>query len=1464
MSIDFDSAALQTQQDEDEYDQEDYAREQELHKLLTDLPDDMLEDSHDSTPELEYSTCSINNRKGQQPEWTQQSKFSDHPKRNSYENYEEDYNGGSHQHEGCEGEAVHINGYSSHPQRQPLTPAWNQQPQEGYGPQPFPHGAGDHLDYDLEEGDGNQRFFENQINAQKHFQNIDEPGSGERWVTHYKANYNPHKPVCQPLTHSGQGPQQDEPFEHLQREYLDTAQNTTDGQQLAQLQILNKAQQRQMEDLERKLEDSRRNMRYLEHQFAIVKDEKDGLAVSLKESSQLVEEAKEREVQMQNKIKSLDLQVQSLTERDHENLKKQRMAEAAVDSMKQQMAELCRSETLSRARQQHDRDLTVRKEQHDASLLGLQQKLDSSAQALKDQTEVGQRLREQVRQLERQREEEQLERARVVNALAQRLEETQQQCAKLLQTGSVQEMSQMQIKLQQAQAAKSLSENINKVLQEDLTDLKEQITLYESAVKHGVIALEPSDDWENPPSESYVELGIKSANRKKVRLHSTVLGELAQPTLPQEEQVKQLRGELQRCLGSLKAKRQRIGQLQQELQASQSSISLLNTQLHDAKPPSPVSTDLWRTVGASHPDVMGAPQGDCVRLQQDIQQLKEQVESLERKNQNLRQSEEKVRAANTELCSKMREMIQELDQEKQEAAQRYERIQQQYRDDVVHRVRSDLSEEHQAQIDQLISQHQQQIHQLQAQLAEANDKMIGVQECYISVCKEKDSLEERLGSSTEDAFAREKERLEEEAAGRKCRETAEVSSQTEDTLNAPPGMTLTAEELDSKLGAQKRSLQAEADAARRRLQTELQKRHLEDMATQTEQLQGQLEHLRGEQATLLKAELAAARAAWTRDKEQEIASLLAPWREQEQRRLGQALQRAKEDWELQKKELLVRCEARLQQALSEREERWRGQLAEEGPAQRQQAREGFLVELEACLAELRKQPHGSSSTVQRRAEETGGASRNAPQDTVAQIIQSSYRDLITKAVGQAKKEWKKISEEKLSCALRDAQEQHKREISQIQNSASPRPQEARCGQRCSEAVCKLQTTNQALQRHLEKACRQLQHTVRDNKATVQRLKEEQESSLQQAQEDHRRQLEDATRTLKETSGRACGRQADLQPGLDEMKEQYLSAVDKIRGDMLRYLQESKERAAELIRTEVQRERQDTARRMRRYYMSCLQELLQHGEQTSGAEKKIMSAAGKLLAMAKALETPVKKKPGKNHALPRASTWSSSQGLPLPGLGLEEGVHEGDPPPRGDPQGRVPARNKKLGKAAVQSNPAPARERDAGLDASGPRATTAAYPAFAQAQRTSPAPRPGFLPPPPLSNGIRDLYLQGAGSLGKTSGPAGPELRCPERSAIRETPVRDEGESDWSAAGSGSSEAARDGRRRQQQGEEFGRLTPDVSDTTMYNEFATRTCREPTPGSEVPGGVSQHSKAVFSALRQCQQDSGFHSPFSPHQ
>ena len=146
------------------------------------------------------------------------------------------------------------------------------------------------------------------------------------------------------------------------------------------------------------------------------------MAVTLKESSRLIEEAQDREVQLLSTVKSLEQKVHSLTERDHEvsiqvqvqslkrfpsqekhksvyiqgesviglfcaeqNMKKQRVAEAAVDTMQQQVMELGRSDTLSRAREKHDRDMSAVREKHEATLLGLQQQMDACSQALEEQ-----------------------------------------------------------------------------------------------------------------------------------------------------------------------------------------------------------------------------------------------------------------------------------------------------------------------------------------------------------------------------------------------------------------------------------------------------------------------------------------------------------------------------------------------------------------------------------------------------------------------------------------------------------------------------------------------------------------------------------------------------------------------------------------------------------------------------------------------------------------------------------------------------------------------------------------------------------------------------------------------------------------------------------------------------------------------------------------------------------------------
>ncbi|XP_041651435.1 centrosomal protein of 152 kDa isoform X2 [Cheilinus undulatus] len=1630
MSIDFDSAALQTQHDEEEYDQEDYAREQELQKLLTDLPDDMLEDSRDSSPELEYSACS-NKNTGNSPQstWTQQ--WSVHPRPISHQQDEYAYEDG----------AVQINGHLSHTQGQPLPHMWNQQSQDHSFTQgdytytsigteketsDFSTDINNHAVY-YEGGrhSDNQNYGEQ--NARNHFQNL-RSAAGDRVVDQYKASYNPHHPPHQPKMFNSQPPHQQGQLDHLQREFLDTTKQTADKEQLAQLQILNKAQQRQIEDLEQKLEDSRRNMRYLEHQFAITKDEKDGLGVSLKESSGLLEEAKVREAQMQNKLKALEQQVHVLNERDQENMKKQRVADSEVDSMKQQMLELCRSDTLSRVREQHDRDLAVLKEQHESALLTLQQKLDSTSQALNKQIDVSQRFREQVKQLERQREEEQLERARVVNALTQRLEESQKQCAQLLQNSSVQELTQIQIKLQQAQSAKALSENMNKVLQEDLSDLKEQITLYESAVKHGVIALDLSNDWDNQLSESCVDLGLKKTKRKNGTLHSTALAHLCDSKLPKDEALRLLRAEMQRCLASLKGKRQKISQLQEELQLSQSQVSELQTQLDEAK----LCSSIKETGQIKHLDLSGESQKEFMKLQEDKQHLQEQVEVLENKNKELKQSEEKVRSANAELCTKMREMIQELDQEKQEAAERSERINQQYRDDVVNGIRTDLMLEHGAQIERLTAQHQEQIEQLRTQLSETNDKMLAVQECYISVCKEKDMLEENIHNWEEkvETLKREKEqKLREETDSAVVKLRAELEAQHQASLNQLKDVwsqerkkelqkveetwaqrleetgrerdrdsaetacqtdhyedsneTITVSEMDLRLSAQKQQLKLEADKvkfkaveeARKKVQRELHEKHLEDMARQVEgavtraynrwiedltslpeyqaalqterekweqhkeqqvslalkeaeeqchkkyrkeleeqssgtqrmeelqeevaALQSQLEQMNREQTALLKAELAGARAVWNRDKQQEVSVIKACTEQvyqnklQEQRKkLEFSLQHAREEADLQRKELLLQMEAKLQQTLQAREEEWRCQTAEREQAQRQKTREEFVAELQTCLTEIEDKLHRDPKTDQQVIDGTRRSTGASSDDTIVQIIQTFCKGTVHKAVSQAKKEWKKISEERLSNVIKETQQQHEKEINKIQSCLSQRKEQVCCRKECTEAVSKVQKKNQELQRNLEKACRQFQHSVREHKTAMQHLKDEHESSLQKAKEEHLKLLEEVKRA-KESAG-SSEQQQNLQQGLEEMKKQYLMTVEKIRGDMLRYLQESRERAAEMIRTEVQRERQDTARKMRRYYLTCLQELLEDGGKTTGAEKKIMNAASKLAAMAKVLETPVKSKSGKNclqSCLTAAdcppgrhtgSTKTPSTLPELPDIRPEDACQREKTSADSEQKQTTAARTKPLSHQDISASRKGEASGYPGLKI---QTSSHSHPRpFKPFQQIPSSSQVGFVDASVRSKS-RELYLQGDNPKDSQQQPL----------VISEAPVRDERWADWSMTSSDSeigfqvSRLSNTGCKVESvklisvsstsAGDlgEFGGLTPDVSELTVYNEIPQRTPqiqnfpntklslhREPTPGSESEKNQGVCSRPVFSELRQRQQqDSGFDSPFYQH-
>lgn len=188
---------------------------------------------------------------------------------------------------------------------------------------------------------------------------------------------------------------------------------------------------------------------------------------------------------------------------------------------------------------------------------------------------------------------------------------------------------------------------------------------------------------------------------------------------------------------------------------------------------------------------------------------------------------------------------------------------------------------------------------------------------------------------------------------------------------------------------------------------------VEELQEEVAALQSQLEQGKREHAALLKAELAGARAAWNRDKQQEISVTQVRSEQayqsklQEQRRnLEQALQQAREDADLHKKELLLQMEAKLQQTLRAREEEWRCQLAEKEQAQKQQMREELLAELQAGLAEVQAQLLRDPKTDQQGTEDTR---RSSGATSLTHSIQTSCKDIVNRAVSQAKKEWKKVS-----------------------------------------------------------------------------------------------------------------------------------------------------------------------------------------------------------------------------------------------------------------------------------------------------------------------------------------------------------------------------------------------------------------------------------------------------------------------
>lgn len=390
-------------------------------------------------------------------------------------------------------------------------------------------------------------------------------------------------------------------------------------------------------------------------------------------------------------------------------------------------------------------------------------------------------------------------------------------------------------------------------------------------------------------------------------------------------------------------------------------------------------------------------------------------------------------------------------------------------------------------------------------------------------------------------------------------------------------------------------------------------------------LRRELELKKEEIPAAVKAELAKARVQWNKEKQEEILQI----QEQNERdyqsflddhrsRIKEVLATAKEDLAKQKNDLSIQKEAEIKMLLDQKQREWEAQEAKRLQDEINQYEEKSLAELEYLLSEIHEELveyTQSKHSWKDKCFDSHVQLVSQGKDKMKACLQKAYTTTVCTILEKREQEWKEKYEELVSNADKESY---------------PYPQHGagNTGDVATSPVCDAGHQAEAQRRLRRQTPLQEAGTDKENEMVPGALIAE-NSEMKTKLKDQ----ESPPRSLSRGGiSKPCA-PSDSVKGLEEMRAHYIKALSKIKCDMLCYIRESKERAAEMIKVEVLRERQETARKMRKYYLTCLQQLLTDNGKQEGAEKKIMDAASKLATMAKGLETPLRHVPQRKSARP---------------------------------------------------------------------------------------------------------------------------------------------------------------------------------------------------------------------------------------
>ncbi|KAK3095207.1 hypothetical protein FSP39_011518 [Pinctada imbricata] len=532
--------------------------------------------------------------------------------------------------------------------------------------------------------------------------------------------------------------------------------STVEGRQMAQLQVLYKARGRKIEDLNNELEickqESAREIRILKHQLSLAKGERQGVSTNLQQCQELLGECKTENAQLKGKLQAMESQSEALQKGKEEAIKNLQTAESNIETLNQQIAEMGHSESLTRARHEHERVVAGIQQKHDKEVKVLREKMEELQDKLNDGNSENSTLKQKLSESYKEAENAQISRAETINRLTRSLEESQKQCRTLLESASNHEVSQMKIQLQQALASKKITDEMLSSYQDEVKDLKEQLNMFEAASGLGVLSRDNTQETEGI-DDSMLDLGIKKTLDFETPESSRTLprSQATFDATKSHDVITGLKLELERCLLSNKEKRIQVSKLQEDLRSTKKELEEVSTRCERAEVSLKECTSKlkeWEELVRSEDKVSAIEarlMKDINNLKREKQVLMEDTEELKKRLEEVASNEEKLSEINNELNQQISQMVKDYDADKREALERIE-------------------------------------------LKTAHKEVDDVKELYVKVCAEKDSLDEairsQLSNDTKKQLQKMKESMEKENFAEIERVKIEAQTETENAKTA--------------------------------------------------------------------------------------------------------------------------------------------------------------------------------------------------------------------------------------------------------------------------------------------------------------------------------------------------------------------------------------------------------------------------------------------------------------------------------------------------------------------------------------------------------------------------------------------------------------------------------------------------------------------------------------------------------